>query len=439
MGIFDVSKASQGQVFAKRSTQHILILASGDKVRHMNVRPWMAGVAIGFAGLFTIGYLAATSYLVLRDDLIGATMARQARIQHDYEDRISALRSQLDRVTSRQLLDQQVVEQKVEKLLERQMALSLRQGKIGDLLERGEHPAGSVPVPAARPDTTGKQAAAAPQKESLKALEALLANDPQRKDRNTGSTPSVLAAYAPSRESAADRADRVFGTVTRSLKSIEIEQLAHIQGLAKDANGQANAITRILRGTGVSVPETQVAAQDAAMGGPYIAPGSPEAFTVQLGELDSALTRLETVRDTARRLPYGNPAPGRDITSGFGTRLDPFLNRPALHAGIDFRSDVGAPVRSTGEGRVITAGPASGYGNMIEIDHGQGITSRYGHLSRILVSVGDNVSTGQEIGEAGSTGRSTGPHLHYEVRRNGNAIDPMRFVDAGIKLNNYLN
>ena len=76
---------------------------------------------------------------------------------------------------------------------------------------------------------------------------------------------------------------------------------------------------------------------------------------------------------------------------------------------------------------------------MIEIDHGQGITSRYGHLSRILVSVGDNVSTGEEIGEAGSTGRSTGPHLHYEVRRNGNAIDPMRFVDAGIKLNNYLN
>ncbi len=144
------------------------------------------------------------------------------------------------------------------------------------------------------------------------------------------------------------------------------------------------------------------------------------------------------MRDTARKLPYGNPAPGREITSSFGTRLDPFFNRPALHAGIDFRSDIGAPVRASGAGRVITAGYSGGYGNMVEIDHGQGLTSRYGHLSRISVSEGDTISLGQKIGEAGNTGRSTGPHLHYEVRRDGTALDPMRFVTAGTKLTSYM-
>lgn len=436
---------AQDRVFGKRSQQHILILASGDKVRHMAIRPWMAMAAAGFTGLFTVGYLAATSYLVLRDDLIGATMARQARMQHDYEDRISALRSQLDRVTSRQLLDQQVVEEKVEKLLEQQMALSLRQGKIGSLLDKADEKGtatGSVPVPEARPLAYGKQASLAPPKtDSLKALETLLSGAPAKSPGKTpqpvASAPSLLA-YAPPQESASERADRVFSTVTRSLKNIETEQLAHIQGLAKDASGQADAITHILRGTGVSVPDGRLASNNSAVGGPFIAADSPEAFNTSLGELDLALSRLESVRDTARKLPYGNPAPGREITSSFGTRMDPFFNRPALHAGIDFRSDIGAPVRASGAGRVITAGYSGGYGNMVEIDHGQGITSRYGHMSRITVSEGDTVSIGEKIGEAGNTGRSTGPHLHYEVRREGNAVDPMRFVNAGIKLNTYM-
>src|SRR6218665_1851393 len=172
----------ENRVFGKPSRQHILILASGEKVRHMAIRPWMAMAAAGFTGLFTIGYLAATSYLVLRDDLIGATMARQARMQHDYEDRISALRSQLDRVTSRQLLDQQVVEEKVEKLLEQQMALSLRQGRIGDLLDKSDGsstPQGVIPVPATKP-VIGKQASVTRKQESLKALENLLAATPHK-------------------------------------------------------------------------------------------------------------------------------------------------------------------------------------------------------------------------------------------------------------------
>lgn len=435
-----MARKTQGRIFGKRSEPHVLILARGDDVRHMTVRPWMAATLACIGGLFTIGYLGATSYLVFRDNLMGASSARQARVQHDYEDRIAALRSQLDRITSRQLLDQQVVEEKVEKLLEQQMALSLRQGKIGTLLDKASvktsRPGAEMPIPTPSPLALGKQASLSTGNKGVAALENLISGDKSK----GAPAPVALAAYAPvARESVADRADRVFTNVTRSLKTIEVEQLTHIAGLAEDASGTADAITRILRGTGVDVPDVRVASANTAMGGPFIPVDGKEAFDASLNRLDTALGRLETVRETARKLPYGNPAPGRDITSTFGTRTDPFFGRPALHAGIDFRSEVGAPIRATGAGKVIAAGYSGGYGNMVEIDHGQGIVTRYGHMSRILASVGQQVEVGDEIGEAGSTGRSTGPHLHYEVRRDGQAIDPMRFLNAGIKLTNYLN
>lgn len=133
-----MAKVGEHRVFGRKSQNHVLILASGEKIRHMTIRPWMGALATCVVGVVVIGYLGATSYLVVRDDLIGATMARQARMQYDYEDRISALRAQLDRITSRQLLDQQVVEQKVDKLMAQQNALFSRNGKLGSLLDRAQ-------------------------------------------------------------------------------------------------------------------------------------------------------------------------------------------------------------------------------------------------------------------------------------------------------------
>jgi murein DD-endopeptidase MepM/ murein hydrolase activator NlpD len=106
----------------------------------------------------------------------------------------------------------------------------------------------------------------------------------------------------------------------------------------------------------------------------------------------------------------------------------------AFHGGIDFRVSTGTPINSAGNGIVVHAGRNGGYGKMIEIDHGNGLTTRYAHLSKILVKQGRPRALGERIGKAGSTGRSTGPHLHYEVRRNGNAVDPMRFLKTAKKL-----
>jgi len=114
--------------------------------------------------------------------------------------------------------------------------------------------------------------------------------------------------------------------------------------------------------------------------------------------------------------------------------MDPFLRRPAMHTGLDMRGDTGDPVHVTATGKVVTAGREGGYGNMVEINHGNGITTRYAHLHTIDVKVGQQVRIGQVIGKIGSTGRSTGPHLHYETRINDEAVNPQRFLRAGLRL-----
>lgn len=425
--------AGGNRVFGRQATEHVLILASGDRIRHMKVRPWMIAATFSCLGIFTIGYLAATTYLVLRDDLVGAAMARQSRMQHDYEDRISSLRAQLDRITSRQLLDQQVVEDKVEKLLEQQDALFSRHGKLGSLMERAEESGLSMPAPETPAFLPPKKDKQASMTGGLKAIDRLLASDTRR------APPSSALSLSSSREGVADRADRVFSKVTLSLKAIEQDQLARIRGLTQDASRTADAMTDIMRRTGIDVASAEPASlSPTGIGGPFVEPAGLDRFDLSLSNLDAALNRLETVRETAITLPYGNPAPGRDITSRFGNRIDPFLGRLALHAGVDFQAENGTSVKATGAGRVTTAGYNGSYGNMVEIDHGQGITTRYGHLSSISVSVGEKVESGETIGKAGSTGRSTGPHVHYEVRRSGEAIDPMHFLNAGMKLTTYL-
>jgi murein DD-endopeptidase MepM/ murein hydrolase activator NlpD len=413
-----MGKSGLNGFWMRAQKQHVLILASGDTIRHMNIRPWMAGGVAMLVAAGCIGYLGATAYLVMRDSLIGASMARQARMQHDYEDRISALRAQVDRVTSRQLLDQQVVEDKLQTLLEQQMALSARSGKLGTLLDRAEE-AGIVPKPDA----------------SQAAMEKVDMSVPGLSTDNKNNRTKIFGAGTQAGlhgESVADNADRVFQNVTLSLKTIQQSQQARIHALTEQATEKADAIQAILDRNKIKV-DAPATGED-AMGGPLM-PADPKlGLAPTLAGLDGALSRLETARDTVKDMPFANPAPTHEITSPFGNRTDPLLGRLALHPGIDFRAATGAPIKSAGAGKVLVASEVNGYGNMVEIDHGQGVTTRYGHMSRLNVKPGQLVTEGQVIGFAGSTGRSTGPHLHYEIRRNGTPINPMGFLVSGLKL-----
>lgn len=139
-------------------------------------------------------------------------------------------------------------------------------------------------------------------------------------------------------------------------------------------------------------------------------------------------SRLFEKRLQALMVPSTLPVVNGAVGSGFGFRVDPFTGRSALHTGLDFPADTGTPIVAAAGGVVVTARPHPAYGNMVEIDHGNGLVTRYGHTSRMLVHEGDLIKRGQHIADVGSTGRSTGPHLHFEVLVEGVQQDPSKFL-----------
>lgn len=157
-----------------------------------------------------------------------------------------------------------------------------------------------------------------------------------------------------------------------------------------------------------------------------------EAVGQALGHKASHLAALESLlldkQLTAAVTPSGWPVNGGWVSSNFGMRADPFNGRRAYHEGVDIASRLGSTIKAMGDGVVAHAGPKSGYGQMVELTHGQGYTTRYAHTSAVLVKVGDRVTKGQPIAKVGSSGRSTGPHLHFEVHRRGRAVDPRAYL-----------
>jgi murein DD-endopeptidase MepM/ murein hydrolase activator NlpD len=178
-----------------------------------------------------------------------------------------------------------------------------------------------------------------------------------------------------------------------------------------------------------------------ALGGPLIESKDPralaavldvdEGFADRIQHAAADMSEAKSLEDTAKALPLAQPTPGADRSSGFGVRVDPFTGRPAYHTGQDFSGARMEAIHATAPGVVSFTGVRSGYGNVVEIDHGHGFKTRYAHLAAIAVSVGQQVGVGQRIGGMGSTGRSTGTHLHYEVWVNGRAQNPERFLRAG--------
>ncbi|MHA6685406.1 peptidoglycan DD-metalloendopeptidase family protein [Mesorhizobium sp. A556] len=431
-----MSAIGQSTVFGRRKEPHTIIIAHGDEIRHFTLRPWVVAFLGSALAAMAVGYLLATSYLVLRDDLIGATTARQARMQQAYEDRISALRAQVDRITSRQLLDQQLMETKVSELIERQTELSERHGRLGPILERAENAVGTplpaaAPLPGSKPDRAELTDSITTQSVRLASLDA------------TGTRPfslwSTRSTKAPS-ETSADMADKLFVSINQSLRSIEAKQLTHITELAENAYDKADAISDALEAAGLPVDSdlSPDAFGKSDVGGPLIPVDSSTMFDSKVKDLDEALDTLDKLKTEARRLPLANPAPGHAVTSPFGVRTDPIIGAAALHSGMDFRAPVGMSATVTAPGVVTKAGWNGGYGRMVEVDHGQGYATRYAHLSEVLVKVGDKLNAGDVVGKTGSSGRSTGPHLHYEIRLKGQAINPLRFLKVGKQVAKYL-
>ncbi|WP_029935389.1 M23 family metallopeptidase [Sphingomonas sp. UNC305MFCol5.2] len=177
------------------------------------------------------------------------------------------------------------------------------------------------------------------------------------------------------------------------------------------------------------------------MGGPYepmddnndraAGSDSAESADAQFRALFLTWKKLDALEQTVISIPSMQPVDKMLFTSSFGVRSDPFRGTAAMHAGVDIPGTIGTPIYATADGVISHAGRQGGYGNLVQINHGRGIETRYGHLSKILVADNARVRRGQMIGLMGSTGRSTGSHLHYEVRVDGKAVNPIPFLQTG--------
>ncbi|HVY18967.1 MAG TPA: peptidoglycan DD-metalloendopeptidase family protein [Bauldia sp.] len=425
--------------FARRKPPHRIIIAQGENVRSFTIRPWLIATVGGTAFLFGALYLAATGYLVFRDDLLAASIASKARMQHAYEDRIASLRSDIDRLTSRQLLNQEAVEAEMDRLSDRQAALDARQDSIAGLSQAAKR-AGIDPT-----DIPGATADATPDDPQDNETDGPSDSEVDKDQTSSiapvqaGVLPLAFAGLRTSGDAAvatqASGPEVHLQAVTASLDALAKDQVAYVDTIASRVSAHTEQIAEILKRLGQRVPPSH-ATMDDSVGGPLVEideDADPETFRTNVDLIAGEIDRYGTIRRIAGQLPLARPM-NSPITSGYGARLDPFLGRPAMHTGVDFRAALGSYARATAGGTVITAEYTGGYGNMVEIDHGNGITTRYGHLSEIDVVVGQVVAKDAIIGRTGSTGRSTGPHLHYEVRVDGAAIDPMTYIKAGKEL-----
>ncbi|MEL6968248.1 MAG: M23 family metallopeptidase [Pseudomonadota bacterium] len=391
--------------------------------------------AIATFFIATLAVAAASVFFILRDDLINSALSRHAQMQHAYEDRINALRSKVDLVTSRQLLDQRKVEQRVEKLLSQQRELSRRAASVNRAHSRSRLTTGSTSVPSPKIVPSGS---GTPLRKSFLDGESGLrlgSLGGLRGGSNLNSQRRASVATTTGGLSLA-QTGATFDRLERTLQTAAAQQIASLEILRDGALKKARRLRSLLASKRIKVPGSP--SSKSGIGGPLIEANGTLTdqgpFAQAEAALNVALKDLSRVQRIARRVPHGNPTPGSAISSQFGTRRDPFTGRRAIHAGLDYRAKTGTPIYATAGGKIIRAGRRGGYGKLVEISHGNGMSTRYAHMSRINVTKGSRVKRGQMIGRVGSTGRSTGPHLHYEVRRNGRPVNPIHYVRFGKKL-----
>lgn len=406
----------------------------GDAILAIGRRPLICA-AIVFT-LLAAWASATTWYVLCKDEVARRFIARQTEMQYAYEEKIGSLRARLDRVASQKLLEQDGIEGRVADLVSRQVQLENRQAVLTSLAEQAGAPAAPrnpvtrAPSPLSEDPLPGLTAYAPSQPRPFPAPDSL-----GLRGREPGET-APEQRPRPGRQSALPLRDRLAG-LERSILQVGGEQARTVDELLRRSQRQLLNLNAAVAELGVAVETTGAIGPKGGAGGPFVPLPAAMAgpFESQVEQLQRSLVQLDRLRRTTSALPLVRPtALEAEVTSGFGYRLDPFMRAPALHTGIDFRAEHGAAVRAAGAGRVVSAEPNGGYGNMVEIEHGLGVTTRYAHLSALAVTPGQMVAAGAVVGRVGSTGRSTGAHLHYETRIEGEPVDPQRFLRAGAKL-----
>jgi murein DD-endopeptidase MepM/ murein hydrolase activator NlpD len=443
-------------------SHYFFSIGRGDSLRTFALRPLTLWAIIALLPLSLLWGGGATLYLAFHDEMLGIYLTRQIEMRNAYEDRIAEARAELDRLASRQLLDQNSFEGKVHDLFTRQAQLEQRGSIVASLAtqvsehdlamtaEIRPHPAtANVAVNAieavSRTEPSDSVIGAATRAFAPLPIEIAPAAAPKPRPveeprDHVSVLPTAEADHASADLAAAannpdlDSSARL-GLIAHSLDRVERGQLARLGQVATVARDAVARLSAVVAKTGLSMDNLSAPDPKGGVGGPFIPvsddPAAP-AFDTAVSRAEREIALADRLRRLMPFMPVRRPLFGEaSVSSPFGYRPDPFLGRPALHPGVDLVQAYGAEIYSTAAGRVVHAGPLGGYGNMVEVDHGNGLATRYGHMSEVQVTEGVEVKAGAMLGRIGSTGRSTGPHLHYEVRVNDEPVDPERFLEAG--------
>jgi murein DD-endopeptidase MepM/ murein hydrolase activator NlpD len=343
-------------------------------------------------GVLMVTNALAVGGLLMSPDISRLMHGQQDKILAAYEERLTELRVEVDRLHSRNYaqagdlnLQLQELSQQQELLAEQHELVRILVGKAGEL-----------------------------------GIEAATLSDD-----GVGEAQTVGGLRLPmTGNEAVDATARAIGDMMQ-------ESSFAIAAISNEANDRTDVIVTELQGLGIEVAMPGI-------GGPLLPPVETAEATDLVDNANavmSALRRYQAARGALASAPVHMPIsePYRQ-SSSFGNRKDPFTGGRAFHAGLDFAAATGTPVAAAGDGTVSFAGRRSGYGNVVEVTHGNGFVTRYAHLSAILVEKGETVSTGDQIARVGSTGRSTGPHLHFEVREADRPLDPRVFLESGKRM-----
>ena len=384
----------------------------------------------GFAMAVTLWAGAATWYILCRDEFAQTFLARQAEMRIVYEDRISDLKHRLEREITAALVERRGFGTRVEAITARQSEIEARQSWLANLSDRV---GGLAPRGTATLDARPRLSAPIPTYPTTAERDLTTSSVTPAKPTPMPAEPFDLRLRSESEEAPPARVPERLSAIAHARRAASEATIASTDALRREARERALLVRHALAGTRLPLPNG--APRDKGVGGPFIpAPAAIDAaaFAPLAADAEEGVAELESVTAAARSLPLAKPLSGElEQTSSFGYRLDPFTRSAALHSGVDFRVPYGAPVRATATGRVTSAEYTGGYGNMVEVEHEGGVATRYGHLSAISVVVGQKIELGQVVGRAGSTGRSTGTHLHYETRIDGEPVNPIRFLEAG--------
>jgi len=411
-----------------------IYVRSRGEVQFITIRPYVMviGLFVLMTGFFWIAF--ASINVTFKDQLIAVKERNLYQNRLDQEERVSDLRKTIDGLNEKLMLDQKGYLQEVDKLRAEYNSLVGQQKKLAEFFRQGWLPVKNQSVsspsspaspansqsPESAPDNRGKQNFS-----------------PVRSDKSSFNQFSLGQRYAAqftTRRQALQPLEDVRNEM-RAFADLQERLLDEVIIYAQKQNGKAKKLFSRLGVNPDAVLKVSKLTTADSVGGPFVSPTSDGVFSprvaVRLEKAVLELDRAKLLQQQAKKLPLALPVDKvTRITSRYGLRRDPFRKVAAMHTGIDIKAPYGAPVRTTADGIVLSAGWAGGYGRRVVVRHKNGIVTRYAHMSRLLVKKGQVIKVGTKVGLIGSSGRSTGAHVHYETRLNGRVMNPARFWKA---------